>query len=178
MIDMGMSCIHADRHDRGLLLDLPVPENVMLGYQHRPELRTKYGFLNQQAARKMSEEIVAHYRVFPTALENTARSFSGGNQQKLVVGRELYRKPKVVLIAHPTRGVDVGVSEIIHKSILELRAQGAAILLITADFDELFKLSDRIGVIYEGKIVTEGGSGAYTPNRLGLYMGGGSDETI
>ena len=178
LIDMGMSCIHADRHDRGLLLDLPVPENVMLGYQHRPELRTKYGFLNKQAARKMSEEIVAHYRVFPTALENTARSFSGGNQQKLVVGRELYRNPKVVLIAHPTRGVDIGVSEIIHKSILELRAQGTAILLITADFDELFKLSDRIGVIYEGKIVTEGDSGAYTPNRLGLYMGGGSDETI
>ena len=82
------------------------------------------------------------------------------------------------MFAHPTRGVDVGVSEIIHKSILELRAQGAAILLITADFDELFKLSDRIGVIYEGKIVTKGGSGAYTPNRLGLYMGGGSDETI
>ena len=79
-------------------------------------------------------------------------------------------------IAHPTRGVDIGVSEIIHQSILKLREAGSAILLITADFDELFKLSDRIGVIYEGHIVTEGKSEEYTPNRLGLYMGGGTDE--
>lgn len=75
-----------------------------------------------------------------------------------------------------TRGVDIGVSEIIHQSILKLREAGSAILLITADFDELFKLSDRIGVIYEGHIVTEGKSEEYTPNRLGLYMGGGTDE--
>ena len=96
--------------------------------------------------------------------------FSGGNQQKLIVGREFYRNPKVVIIAHPTRGVDIGVSEIIHQSILKLREAGSAILLITADFDELFKLSDRIGVIYEGHIVTEGKREEYTPNRLEAYI--------
>ena len=124
----------------------------------------------------MARSIIEQYHVSPADETYIARSFSGGNQQKLIVGREFYRNPKVVIIAHPTRGVDIGVSEIIHQSILKLREAGSAILLITADFDELFKLSDRIGVIYEGHIVTEGKREEYTPNRLGLYMGGGTDE--
>lgn len=177
-IDMGMSCIHSDRHDRGLLLDLPATDNVMLGYQHRPEMKGRLGLLKHGVAAEMTRAIMERYKVSPAVPNYTARSFSGGNQQKLVVGRELYRDPKVVVIAHPTRGVDIGVSEIIHQSILDLRSRGAAILLITADFDELFKLSDRIGVIYEGRIVKEGGSDEFTPNRLGLFMGGSTDETV
>lgn len=178
LIDLGLGCIHSDRHDRGLLLDLPASENVLLGYQHQRAVKTAAGWLDHKKASAMAHAIIEQYHVSPADETYLARSFSGGNQQKLIVGREFYRKPKVVIIAHPTRGVDIGVSEIIHQSILELREAGSAILLITADFDELFKLSDRIGVIYEGHIVTEGESGRFTPNRLGFYMGGGTDEAV
>lgn len=176
LIDLGLGCIHSDRQDRGLLLDLPAAKNVLLGYQHQRSVKTPVGLIDYRRVSQMARSIIEQYHVSPADETYIARSFSGGNQQKLIVGREFYRNPKVVIIAHPTRGVDIGVSEIIHQSILKLREAGSAILLITADFDELFKLSDRIGVIYEGHIVTEGKSEEYTPNRLGLYMGGGTDE--
>ena len=176
LIDLGLGCIHSDRHDRGLLLDLPAAKNVLLGYQHQRSVKTPVGLIDYRSVSQMARSIIEQYHVSPADETYIARSFSGGNQQKLIVGREFYRNPKVVIIAHPTRGVDIGVSEIIHQSILKLREAGSAILLITADFDELFKLSDRIGVIYEGHIVTEGKREEYTPNRLGLYMGGGTDE--
>lgn len=102
--------------------------------------------------------------------------FSGGNQQKIIIGREFLRHPRLAVIAHPTRGVDIGVCEIIRQSIVDLKKSGTAIILITADFDELFQLSDRIGVMYEGHIVTEGPGEEYTPTRLGLYMGGGTED--
>ena len=124
----------------------------------------------------MIDQVFEQYQVSPPNKTLLLKNFSGGNQQKIIIGREFYRKPKLVVIAHPTRGVDIGTCEIIHESILQLKREGAAILLITADFDELFRLSDRIGVMYEGHIVTENAAETFTPTKLGLYMGGGSED--
>ena len=178
ILKMGVSCIHSDRQDRGLLLDLDAVDNVLLGYQWTENVHKWKYILDKAACKKMAEEIFGKFRVNPMNTDNLARSFSGGNQQKIVVGREFYRKPKLAIVAYPTRGVDVGVSEIIHQSILDLRNNGSAVLLITADFDELFKLSDRIGVIYEGEIVFESAPADVTPTKLGYYMGGGKHEKI
>ena len=175
IVEMGVAFIHSDRMDRGLLLTQNVPMNVMLGNQFS-DLVTNKGKLDYRKTDAMIDSIFDRYQVSPRNKTLNLGKFSGGNQQKIIIGRELARDPKVVIVAHPTRGVDVGVCEIIHESILELKKKGAAILLITADFDELFRLSDRIGVIYEGSIVTEGKAEEYTPTRLGLYMGGGSED--
>lgn len=176
IIQMGVSCIHLDRHDRGLLLDLDAGENTLLGYQNAEGICSKRGLLDRKENYRVCQEIFSTYNVSPQNTHQLMRSFSGGNQQKILVGREFYRNPKAVLVAYPTRGVDIGVSEIIHQKILELRQAGAAILLITADFDELFKLSDRIGVLYEGRITREGTSEDFTPDILGYYMGGGTAD--
>lgn len=174
--EMGVATVHSDRQDRGLLLDFSVRTNMMLGYQYSAKLRGKAGLLNLAGAADMARDVIEKYKVSPPSTVQNVRNFSGGNQQKLMLGREFYRSPKLAIVAHPTRGVDVGVCEIIHQSILDLRQSGAAVVLITADFDELFKLSDRIGVLYEGRIVIEDEAAAFTPNRLGFYMGGGTDD--
>lgn len=176
IIDMDVSFVHSDRMDRGLFLELGVPLNVMLGHQFSDRVVNKNGIINYKKVNSMVSNIFKEYQVSPANPDLQAKSFSGGNQQKIIVGREFYRNPKLAVIAHPTRGVDIGVCEIIHEKILELRRNGSAILLITADFDELFRLSDRIGVIYEGRMVSEGQAEEYTPTRLGVYMGGGSDD--
>lgn len=176
ILEMGVSFVHSDRMERGLLLELDVPMNIFLGNQSCGLAVNKQGIIDYKKLGKMSEEIFAHYQVTPADKELPLRSFSGGNQQKIIIGREFYRNPGLAVIAHPTRGVDIGVCEIIRQSIVDLKEAGAAIVLITADFDELFQLSDRIGVMYEGHIVTEGFSEEYTPMRLGLYMGGGTED--
>ncbi len=173
IINMNISCIHSDRHDRGLLLDMDAKSNVLLGYQKFQAFRTKFGLLNWGKIANMAKNVFEKLNVKPNNVDNATRGFSGGNQQKILIGRELERQPKLALVAHPTRGIDIGACETIHQSILELRGNGSAILLITADFDELFKLSDRIGVLYEGRLMTEGKAEDYTPNELGYYMGGG-----
>lgn len=175
LLDSGVSCVHSDRHDRGLLLELSASGNILLGRQHLDSYR-KNGLLDYSKAEEITKEIIEKYDVYPPYADYPAASFSGGNQQKLVVGREFYTQPVFAIIAQPTRGVDIGVCETIHESILSLRRNGAAILLISADMDELFKLSDRIGVIYEGHIVKEDAAESFTPLQLGFYMGGGEDE--
>lgn len=175
MIEMGAAFIHSDRVERGLLLNQNVLMNVILGNQYS-RLTTSKNRLDYKKVDAMAEDIFETYQVSPRNKSLPLKSFSGGNQQKIIIGRELYRKPSVVVVAHPTRGVDVGVCEIIHESILNLKKAGAAVLLITADFDELFRLSDRIGVMYEGHMVIEDIAEHFTPARLGLYMGGGSED--
>ena len=176
IIQMGVACVHSDRMDRGLLLNLDVSSNLLLGNQFGSLARNKRGLIDHKKLSSMADEIFAHYQVSPPNKSLALQRFSGGNQQKIIIGREFFRQPRLVMIAHPTRGVDIGVCEIIRQSIVELKRSGAAIVLITADFDELFQLSDRIGVMYEGHIVTEGPAGEYTPARLGLYMGGGTED--
>lgn len=175
IMEMGAAFIHSDRAERGLLLKQNVLMNVILGNQYS-SLATSKNRLDYKKVDAMTEDIFEKYQVSPRNKSLPLESFSGGNQQKILIGRELYRKPPVVVVSHPTRGVDIGVCEIIHENILELKKGGAAVLLITADFDELFRLSDRIGVMYEGHIVIEDVAEHFTPTRLGLYMGGGSED--
>jgi len=176
IIQMGVSCIHSDRTERGLLLDLDVKMNVLLGNQFSTQMQSKYQLLDYKKTAITASEIFEQYQVTPANVDMPLKSFSGGNQQKIIIGREFLRHPRLAIVAHPTRGVDIGVCEIIRENILELKRNGSAVLLITADFDELFQLSDRIGVMFEGKIVTEGRAEEYTPIRLGLYMGGGNED--
>ena len=170
-----MSFIHSERMERGLLLGQNASMNVALGNQYS-DLVTSRHKMDWKKIDAMLEEIFEKYQVSPRNKALPLKSFSGGNQQKIIIGREFYRNPRLAVIAHPTRGVDVGVCEIIHESILELKRQGAAILLITADFDELFRLSDRIGVMYEVHMVTENIAGTFTSTKLGFYMGGGKEN--
>ena len=176
IIQMGVSCVHSDRMDRGLLLELDVPSNVLLGNQFGGMARGRRGLIDYKKLSCMADNIFGHYQVSPANKSLALQRFSGGNQQKIIIGREFLRHPRLAVIAHPTRGVDIGVCEIIRQSIVDLKKSGTAIILITADFDELFQLSDRIGVMYEGHIVTEGPGEEYTPTRLGLYMGGGTED--
>ena len=175
IVESGVSFIHSDRMERGLLLGQNASMNVALGNQYS-DLVTSRHKMDWKKIDAMLEEIFEKYQVSPRNKALPLKSFSGGNQQKIIIGREFYRNPRLAVIAHPTRGVDVGVCEIIHESILELKRQGAAILLITADFDELFRLSDRIGVMYEGHMVTENIAGTFTSTKLGFYMGGGKEN--
>ena len=161
--------------ERGLLLGQDAAMNAVLGNQYSDLVTSKHK-IDYKKIDRMLEEIFEKYQVSPRNKALPLKNFSGGNQQKMIIGREFYRNPRLAVIAHPTRGVDIGVCEIIHESILELKRQGAAILLITADFDELFRLSDRIGVIYEGHMVTEDIAEAFTPTKLGFYMGGGREN--
>ena len=175
ILGMGVAVIHSDRMERGLLLEQNALMNTILGNQYT-DLVTSKKKLDYNKVDQLVDSIFDKYKVSPKNKSLPLGKFSGGNQQKIIIGRELARNPKLVVVAHPTRGVDVGVCEIIHENILELKKKGAAVLLITADFDELFRLSDRIGVIYEGHIVTEGTAEEYTPMRLGFYMGGGNEN--
>ncbi len=175
IVESGAAFIHSDRMERGLLLGQDAAMNAALGNQYSDLVTSKHK-IDYKKIDRMLEEIFEKYQVSPRNKALPLKNFSGGNQQKMIIGREFYRNPRLAVIAHPTRGVDIGVCEIIHESILELKRQGAAILLITADFDELFRLSDRIGVIYEGHMVTEDIAEAFTPTKLGFYMGGGREN--
>jgi ABC-type uncharacterized transport system ATPase subunit len=173
ILDMGVGCVHSDRIERGSLLELPAPENIMLGYHRSKIMYNKFGFFDRARIRKMTDALFEQYDIRPRNAANFAKNFSGGNLQKIIIAREFCHSPQLMILAYPTRGVDIGVSDIIHEKIVELKKNGTAVLLITSDFDELFKLSDRIGVIYEGAIRASGPAHSFDPNQLGYYMGGG-----
>ncbi len=166
----GLGFIPEDRNDCGLVNNFKIWHNAVLGYQDRYE---KKGILNFAAITKASEDIIKKYQIKTAGIDSLSSSLSGGNAQKLLVGRVFYHNPRVLIIAHPTRGVDVGAIEYLHQEILNMRSQGKAILLISADLDEICQLSDRIAVIYEGAITMEGDASNFTEDELGLYMAGG-----
>ena len=121
---------------------------------------------------RKSRELISKYDIKTNDAQNPVSSLSGGNQQKLVVGRELDRNPKILFAVHPTRGVDIGATKFIHEQILHARDEGCAVVLISTELDEILELSDRIGVIYEGKILGEMDSDHIDMNRIGLLMAG------
>jgi simple sugar transport system ATP-binding protein len=167
----GIGYIPEDRHRHGLLLEAPLWENRILGHvTERPNSR---GFLiDAGAARRDTERIVAEYDVRTPGIEVTAASLSGGNQQKLIVGREMSHLPKLLIAAHPTRGVDVGAQAQIWDQIREARREGLAVLLISADLDELIGLSDTLRVMYRGRLVADADPATITPEELGSAMTG------
>ncbi|GBQ00276.1 heme ABC transporter ATP-binding protein [Streptomyces spongiicola] len=167
----GIGYIPEDRHRHGLLLESPLWENRILGHvTERPN--SVKGLLDLKAARKDTERIVREYDVRTPGIEVTAASLSGGNQQKLIVGREMSHNPKLLIAAHPTRGVDVGAQAQIWDQIREARREGLAVLLISADLDELIGLSDTLRVMYRGRLVADADPATITPEELGSAMTG------
>lgn len=167
----GIGYIPEDRHRHGLLLESPLWENRILGHvTEKPN--SKGGILDLKAARKDTERIVREYDVRTPGIDVTAASLSGGNQQKLIVGREMSHDPKFLIAAHPTRGVDVGAQAQIWDAIREARREGLAVLLISADLDELIGLSDTLRVIYRGRLVADADPATITPEELGTAMTG------
>ncbi|MFB7587949.1 ABC transporter ATP-binding protein [Streptomyces sp. NPDC056169] len=167
----GIGCIPEDRHRHGLLLEAPLWENRILGHvTERPN--SKGVLLDLKGARKDTERIVKEYDVRTPGIEVTAASLSGGNQQKLIVGREMSHNPKLLIAAHPTRGVDVGAQAQIWDQIREARRDGLAVLLISADLDELIGLSDTMRVMYRGRLVADADPATITPEELGSAMTG------
>jgi general nucleoside transport system ATP-binding protein len=169
--ELGISYIPFDRHREGLLLEAPLWENTMLGRDETPGL-WKGPFVSGTGARRDCERIVERFGVRTPGVEVPAFALSGGNQQKLVVGRELSSETHILIAAHPTRGVDVGAQAAIWDEIRAVRDKGVGILLISADLEELIGLSDRIAVIYDGKITAMLDPATATPELLGTYMTG------
>ena len=169
--EAGIGLIPADRHHQGLLLESPLWENAMLGFQSRVPF-TRGPLVDRKGARQRTEEVVESYDVRTPGVEVKIHALSGGNQQKLLVGKEMLGDPQVLLASHPTRGVDVGAQAAIWESIREARAEGLAVLLISADLDELIGLSDTLMVILRGKLVATLDPQDVTPAELGSYMTG------
>jgi simple sugar transport system ATP-binding protein len=169
--EAGIGYVPEDRHRQGLLLDAPVWENRMLGHQTEPP-NARGPLLDRRGARRDTARIVVDYDVRTPGIDVAAGALSGGNQQKLIVGRELSHEPKVLLAAHPTRGVDVGAQAAVWDHIRRARHDGMAVLLISADLDELIGLSDNLKVIYRGRFVADADPATVTPQQLGLAMTG------
>ncbi|MDZ4169105.1 MAG: ABC transporter ATP-binding protein [Coriobacteriia bacterium] len=174
-IASGVSHVPEDRHRRGLVLDFDLVENVALG-DHRRAPFSKFGVLNRRAMEAEAKSRIADYDVRTPSAHIAAANLSGGNQQKLVLARELGRDPDVLIAAQPTRGLDVGAIEFVHRRILAEREAGKGVLLISMELEEILALSDRILVMYEGAIVIEFVGGTVTEEELGFHMTGGSKK--
>jgi general nucleoside transport system ATP-binding protein len=173
--EIGIGYIPEDRHRHGLLLDSPLWENRVLGHQsRRPNARGRW--IDRKAAHSDTERIVEQFDVRTPGVDVLARALSGGNQQKLIIGREMSGEPVLLVAAHPTRGVDVGAQAAIWEQIMEARRHGLAVLLISADLDELIGLSDRIEVILRGRLVAEFDPRTVTPEQLGSAMTGARES--
>ncbi|PSM39508.1 heme ABC transporter ATP-binding protein [Streptomyces dioscori] len=171
--EQGVGYIPEDRHRHGLLLEAPLWENRILGHvTEKPNSKGKGRWLDIKGAQADTRRIVEEYDVRTPGIDVTAASLSGGNQQKLIVGREMSHKPRFLIAAHPTRGVDVGAQAAIWDQIREARREGLAVLLISADLDELIGLSDTLRVIYNGRLVADADPAAVTPEELGSAMTG------
>ena len=169
----GMSHIPEDRHKHGLVLDYTLENNLVLQRYFDPEFTNKAGFLRKGNIRTYAERLIEQYDVRSGQGPITiARSMSGGNQQKAIVAREIDKDPELLIAVQPTRGLDVGAIEYIHKQIVAHRDAGNAVLLVSLELDEVMSLSDRILVMYEGEIVGELDPKKTTVEELGLYMAG------
>ncbi len=168
---LGVGFIPEDRHKEGLLLERPVSENFLLGLQRRKPLSNR-GILSYKCLERVTQQVLEEYDIRPKSTQISMSTLSGGNQQKVIIAREFKYSPKLIIAAQPTRGVDVGAIEFIHKQILKARTRGAGILLVSSELDEILALSDRIIVMYEGKMVAEFLRGGVTEQILGLRMGG------
>ena len=170
---MGMSHIPEDRHKHGLVLDYTLEDNIVLQRYFEPEFTSKAGFLKRKAIRDYASRLIEQYDVRSGQGPATkARAMSGGNQQKAIIAREIDKDPELLVAVQPTRGLDVGAIEYIHKQLVAQRDAGKGVLLVSLELDEVMNVSDRILVMYEGGIVGEFDPKAVTVEELGLYMAG------
>lgn len=176
IINSGISSIPEDRQRRGLVLDFKISENMILENYYK-EPFSKKGILNHNKIKEFSDGLIEKFDIRPQDSNYLAGELSGGNQQKVIIGREITNNPDVLIAAQPTRGLDVGAIEFVHEYLVQQRDQGKAVLLISFELDEVMSLSDRIAVIYEGEIVDIINAKEANENDLGLLMaGGGSSE--
>ncbi len=176
--ELGIAHIPEDRHRRGLLLDFDLAENSILGVHYRRPAVAHLGgiILDDAAIRRRAQQVIKDFDVRPPNPSLPARALSGGNQQKLIIGREFYLRPELLLVAQPTRGVDIGAIEFIHGKLIALRDAGCAVLLVSAELEEVTALADRLLVIHQGHIAGEVDPLRATMEEIGLLMtGGGTD---
>ncbi|MGY5884820.1 ABC transporter ATP-binding protein [Modestobacter lacusdianchii] len=169
--EQGLGFIPEDRHRQGMLLEAPLWENRVLGHQTRPP-SVKGAFIDRKGARADTERIMREYDVRAPGPDTAAMALSGGNQQKLIVGREMSARPRLLIAAHPTRGVDVGAQSVIWELLKDARAEGMGIVLVSADLDELIGLSDTLHVMLRGRLVATLDPARLTPEELGTHMTG------
>jgi len=174
---LGVRHIPEDRHKHGLVLDYSLAENMILQSYWKPEFQ-KYGFIKKNEMFKYADQLIEQYDVRSGEGSNTiVRTMSGGNQQKAIVAREIDGDPTLLIVVQPTRGLDVGAIEYIHKQIIKERDSGSAILLVSLELDEVMNLSDKILVMYEGEIVGDLNPNEVDFKELGLYMAGAKRNT-
>jgi simple sugar transport system ATP-binding protein len=176
-LDAGLAYVPEERMRDGAIREFSVEENLFLR-DHGAPAYTRGPFLDFRKMSAQANRLVAEYAVKTPQLQTPIKNLSGGNIQKLILARELSRHPKILIAAQPTRGVDIGATEYIHQRLMEQRAAGTAILLISEDLDEVRALSDRIAVMYEGQIIGIVQRGEATVDEIGLMMAGiSADKT-
>ncbi|WP_240986799.1 ABC transporter ATP-binding protein [Acididesulfobacillus acetoxydans] len=173
VVENGIATIHEDRQKRGLVLDFPVKYNLILENYNKPQFAGR-SILKEPAIHQFAEDSIRRYDIRPEdCASEPARALSGGNQQKVIIARELSENPELLLAFQPTRGLDVGAIEFIHSALIKHRDSGHSILLISFELDEIMNVSDRICVLYDGRIVAEFLQGEVDENEIGLLMAGG-----
>ncbi|WP_124057463.1 ABC transporter ATP-binding protein [Vaginisenegalia massiliensis] len=175
--ESGFALIPEDRHKHGLILDMKLEDNIVLQEYYRQPY-SKHGFLNFKAIQEHAKKLIDKFDVRTTSEKASARSLSGGNQQKAIIARELDLAPNVLIAANPTRGLDVGAIEFIHKALIEQRDANKAVLLMSFELDEILNVSDRIIVMYDGKIVADIDAKETNEQELGLMMAGTSYQEV
>ncbi|MBP1918217.1 ABC transporter ATP-binding protein [Youngiibacter multivorans] len=175
--DMGIGYIPADRHKNAILSNFSIIENYLLGYQKDKEY-VKNGFIDYKKLESDTDRLVREFNAKVADIGDPISSLSGGNQQKIVLSREVSHDPVLVIAAQPVRGLDIGAIEFIHKTLLRLRAENKAILLISAELSEVMNLSDRIAVLYEGQVSAEFPRGKYNQEQIGLFMAGKAEKEV
>ena len=175
----GMSHIPEDRHKHGLVLDYTLEDNIVLQRYFEPEFTNKFGFLRRKNIRTYAERLIEQYDVRSgQGAITVSRAMSGGNQQKAIIAREIDKDPQLLIAVQPTRGLDVGAIEYIHKQIVAQRDAGKAVLLVSLELEEVLTVSDRILVMYEGEIVGQLDPKTATQEELGLYMAGAKRDEV
>ena len=176
---MGISHIPEDRHKHGLVLDYSLEDNLILQTYFKPDFTSSAGFLKRKNIREYANKLIDQYDVRSgQGPITTARSMSGGNQQKAIIAREIDKSPELLIAVQPTRGLDVGAIEFIHKQLVAQRDAGKAVLLVSLELDEVMDVPDRILVMYEGEIVGELDPKTTTQEELGLYMAGAKRDEV
>jgi simple sugar transport system ATP-binding protein len=174
---LRVAYIPEDRHRQGLVLPMKVWENGIIGF-HREKEFYKKPLLKVKEAEEFTRKKVQEYSISLSSINQPVEDLSGGNQQKVILARELSEDPDIIIASQPTRGLDIGAAEFVHRELLKKRDEGKAILLISADLEEVLALSDRVGVIYNGRIVAEFKPEEVTLEDVGIYMLGGSERRV
>ncbi|MHB1654593.1 MAG: ABC transporter ATP-binding protein [Desulfitobacteriaceae bacterium] len=174
--DKGISCISADRLKTGLVNEFSVRENAILGYQHRAQFRKSLLFAKDKIDAR-TQQIIQEFQIKASSLEAAISTLSGGNQQKLIIGRELQANPHLIIAVQPTRGVDIGAIEFIYQILLDCRRQKVAILLVSNELEEVLSLSDQVAVLFKGQFMGKGSPKELSKDDIGLMMAGVQPET-